>query len=57
MEHTDHIWNTCLQNDDHPAFGEDREKIGNGPVRNNMGGEKVDLFPTQFLSKYDAGGG
>ena len=56
IKELEHIWNTGLRNDDHPAFGEAREEIGKGAVRNNMGAGEFELLLTRCLNNYDAGG-
>ena len=44
IKELDQIWDTGLQNDDRPEFGEEREKIGKGATRNDIGGEKFELL-------------
>ena len=56
IKELEHISNTGLQNDEHPAFGEAIEKIGKWAERNNMGEEKFELFLTHCVNNYDAGG-
>ena len=56
IKELEHIWITGLRTDDRPALGAEKEKIGQGAVRNNMGAEKFELLMAHCLRNYDAGG-